>query len=81
MRISQSGTLLLPIITASDLRGTTYTEWFGWDGALFGYHANVYNRKNILAENYRVNRPNPRIRDPPNGDAANTSHDWDWCEV
>ena len=39
-----------------DLRGTTYAEWFGWEWSFYLDIINVYNRKNILAENYRVNR-------------------------
>jgi len=46
----------LPDYHRLDLRGTTYAEWFGWEWSFYLDIINVYNRKNILAENYRVNR-------------------------
>ncbi|MBK9249596.1 MAG: TonB-dependent receptor [Ignavibacteria bacterium] len=46
----------LPDYHRLDIRGTTYAQWFGWEWSFYLDIINVYNRKNILAENYRVNR-------------------------
>ncbi len=46
----------LPEYHRLDIRGTTYADWFGWKWSFYLDIINVYNRKNILSENYRVNR-------------------------
>jgi len=46
----------LPDYHRLDIRGTTYADWFGWKWSFYLDIINVYNRKNILSENYRVSR-------------------------
>ena len=46
----------LPDYHRLDIRGTTYAEWFGWKWSFYLDVINVYNRKNILSENYNINR-------------------------
>ncbi|MBS1537060.1 MAG: TonB-dependent receptor [Bacteroidetes bacterium] len=46
----------LPDYHRLDIRGTTYADWFGWKWSFYLDIINVYNRKNILSENYRINR-------------------------
>lgn len=48
----------LPDYHRLDIRFTTYAKWWGLDWGFYLDVINVYNRRNIVAENYRVNRDN-----------------------
>jgi hypothetical protein len=46
----------LPDYHRLDVRFTTFTNWFGLNWSWYLDVVNVYNRANIIAENYRVDR-------------------------
>jgi outer membrane receptor for ferrienterochelin and colicin len=46
----------LPDYHRLDIRATTYADWFDLDWSIYLDVVNVYNRKNVISENYRVNR-------------------------
>ncbi|MBL7998738.1 MAG: TonB-dependent receptor [Candidatus Kapabacteria bacterium] len=46
----------LPDYHRLDIRFTTYADWWDWDWSFYLDIINVYNRLNVVAENYRVNR-------------------------
>lgn len=46
----------LPDYHRLDIRGTTYADWFGLDWSFYLDIVNVYNRRNIISRNWRVNR-------------------------
>ncbi|MES2767439.1 MAG: TonB-dependent receptor [Bacteroidota bacterium] len=49
----------LPDYHRLDFRATTYADWFDLDWSIYLDVVNVYNRKNVISENYRVNRDKP----------------------
>lgn len=46
----------LPDYHRLDVRATTYSDWFGWKWSWYIDVINVYNRRNIISENYTINR-------------------------
>ncbi|HYF04332.1 MAG TPA: TonB-dependent receptor [Patescibacteria group bacterium] len=46
----------LPDYHRLDIRATTYANWFDLDWSIYLDVINVYNRKNVISENYRINR-------------------------
>lgn len=46
----------LPDYHRLDVRGTTYAKWWGLDWSFYLDIVNIYNRRNIIARNWRVDR-------------------------
>lgn len=46
----------LPDYHRLDIRGTTYASWFGLEWSFYLDIVNVYNRRNIISRNWRVDR-------------------------
>lgn len=46
----------LPDYHRLDIRGTTYASWYGLEWSFYLDIVNVYNRRNIIARNWRVDR-------------------------
>jgi hypothetical protein len=44
-----------------DIRGTTYAKWWGLDWSFYLDIVNVYNRRNIIARNWRVDRETQQL--------------------